>query len=827
MMNLKSFKILFLLASMILLGQAASAYDFEVNGFFYNINEDSTTVTLTTESGSFGSYNVVGDLILRRTITYNGTTYTLTAIDRYAFDKCEEMTAVTIPNSVTRIDDGAFYHCSKLEYIDMYENNIDFVGYDAFKGTKWLDNQPDGVVYVGSAAYLYKGTMPENTSIVIREGTTCISGYAFQNCRNLTEITLPNSVTTIGYRSFAQCRGLTSITLPENIQSLGWAGFESCTGLTSVTIPGSLPVVDPRAFAGCTALTSVIICNGVTGIDFSAFEDCSALASVYIPESVTMISYEVFAGCTGLTDIQVASGNPKFDSRDNCNAIIVTETNLLTVGCSTSFIPNTVETIGYYAFQDCASLTSIFIPSSVTMLYGNSFAGCTSLTSIRVDNANTVYDSRGNCNAVIETATNTLVAGCKATVIPGSVTTLGLRAFKDHRTLTNIVIPTSVTEIGDHAFDGCSGLDSIDIPLSVTKVGRYSFHDCTGFTDLVIPNSITETDYCTFSGCSNVKNLTLPETLTRIGYMSFSECMGLTNVTIPASVNYISGYAFSGCSYLRTVTCLATEPPYLGPYNFSTFSRTLRVPITAVDDYSTAENWSKFTTIEGIFVPGMRFEVDGIYYETTSENTVKVTYRDENYNTYSGNVVIPDSVSFMEHSFDVTAIGEHAFDDSDMLESVKIPNSVTTIGMQAFQGCTSLSSLVIGSSVDSISAQAFGYCNALASVKCMGMVPPKMANVNVFSNKAYSQAVLSVPLTAIDDYNAADYWYRFSTIEGFGPAGDLNGDGVLSIGDVTLMVDLLLQGAGASVANGDVNGDGIVSIGDVTSLIDILLAGNN
>ena len=826
MMKHKSLSVLLLLVAMLMVGQAAAAYDFEVNGFFYNINDDSTTVTLTTESGSFGSYNVTGDLILRRTITHNGTTYTLTAVDRYAFYHCEEMTAVTIPSSVTRLDDGAFYYCSKLEYVDMYEDNIDFVGYDAFKGTKWLDNQPDGVVYVGKAAYLYKGTMPENTSIVIREGTTCISGYAFQNCRNMTEITLPNSVTMIGYRSFAQCRGLTSITLPNNIQSLGWAGFENCTGLTSVTIPGSLPVVDPRAFAGCTALTSVVICNGVTGIDFSAFEGCSSLASVYIPESVTMMSYEAFTGCSGLTDIQVASGNPKFDSRDNCNAIIITETNYLSVGCSTTIIPNTVETVGYYAFQDCESLTSIFIPSNVTTVSANAFAGCTGLTSIRVDNANTVYDSRGNCNAVIETATNTLIAGCQTTVIPNSVTTLGLRAFKDHRTLTSIVIPSSVTQVGDHAFDGCTGLDSIDIPNSVTKVGRYSFHDCKGLTSLVIPNSIKETDYCTFSGCSKVKNLTLPDSLTRIGYMSFSECTGLTDLTFPATLNYISAYAFTGCYYVRNVTCLATTPPFMGNYNFSNlYSRTLRVPFTSVSDYAAADQWNKFDVIEGIVVPGIVFEVDGIYYETTSENAVKVTYRDEDYNTYSGHVAIPDSVSCGGFTFAITAIGDHAFDNSDALESVTIPNSVITIGTQAFQGCTSLTELVIGSSVDSIAGQAFNYCNALTSVTCRGMVPPKMANVNVFSSKAYNQATLMVPKTAMDDYGTADYWYKFSNIEGFSPVGDVNGDGAISIGDVTLLVDLLLMGSEVTNPCADVNGDGHVSIGDVTALIDRLLSG--
>lgn len=822
MMKHKSLLTLSLLLAMFMVGQKAAAYDFEADGFFYNINEDSTTVTLTSEDGSFGSYSVTGDVVLPGTVVNNGIAYTLTAIDRYCFYHCEEMISVVVPGSVTRLDDGAFYYCSNLEQINM-PNTIDFVGYDAFKGTKWLDNQPDGVVYVGTAACVYKGTMPENTSIVIREGTTCISGRAFQNCRNMTSITFPNSVKTFGERSFAQCYGLTSITLPDSIVSLGWAGLESCKGLVSVTIPASVTTIDPRAFALCTALKSVTISNGVNRIDFSAFEGCTALESVYIPESVVSMNYEVFAGCSSLTDIQVASGNPKFDSRENCNAIIITASNNLMYGCSSTFIPSTVETIGYYAFQDCASLTSIFIPSSVTLVYGNSFAGCTGLTSIKVDNANPVYDSRGNCNAVIETATNTLVAGCQTTVIPNSVTTLGLRSFKDHATLPRMIIPSSVTEIGDHAFDGCAGMDSLYIPNSVTKVGRYSFHNCSGLTNLVIPNSITETDCCTFNGCSGLTSLTLPDSMTKIGYMSFSDCSKLPSLTIPASVTDIAYSAFTGTYALKSVTCLATTPPRLVNSAFFSYvyNGVLYVPISSIDAYSTDQYWSKFKNIEGIIVPGMTFEVDGIYYETTSENAVKVTYRDENYNTYSGNVVIPDTVSNYGYTFNVTAIGDHAFDDSDGLVSVKIPDSVTTIGTQAFQGCTSLTELVIGAGVDSIAPQAFVYCNSLATVTCKAQEPPVMANMNVFSNKAYSQATLKVPRAVMEAYGAADYWYKFTNIEGFNAAGDVNGDGIISISDVSVLIDLLLEDATADGA--DVNGDGYVTIADVSALIDRLL----
>ena len=363
------------------------------------------------------------------------------------------------------------------------------------------------------------------------EGYPVVSIYeAFFNCTSLTSVMIPNSVTRIREYAFAGCTSLTSITIPDSVTIIGEYAFGDCTGLTSITIPNGVKYISVMAFLDCTGLTSITIPDSVTIIGEYAFFSCTSLTSITIPDSVTSIGRGVFSGCTGLTSIAVDENNTVYDSRNNCNAIIETATNTLIFGCKNTDIPNGVTSIGNdafggysgltnvtipdsvmiigeYAFSGCIGLTSITIPDSVTSIGESAFFCCTGLTSIAVDENNTVYDSRNNCNAIIETATNTLIFGCKNTDIPNGVTSIGNDAFGDCSGLTNVIIPDSVTSIGDRAFSGCTGLTSITIPDSVTSIVYGAFWGCSVLTSITIPDSITSIEWRAFHCCTGLTDV--------------------------------------------------------------------------------------------------------------------------------------------------------------------------------------------------------------------------------------------------------------------------------------------------------------------------------
>ena len=438
-----------------------------------------------------------------------------------------------------------------------------------------------------------RGIIPQNLTIpssVYRGGltysVTSIGNHAFYDCSGLTSITIPNSVTSIGVEAFHGCSGLTSITIPNSVTSIGNYAFYNCSGLTSVTIPESVTSIGDNAFMNCSGLTSVTIPNSVTSIGWSAFSGCSGLTSVTIPESVTSIGKYAFHDCSGLTSVTINS---------NAIASNITDETLLSdifekrsvkeyvfgegvkeIGESACYaneyltsvtIPNSVTSIGCEAFYGCSGLTSVTIPESVTSIGDNAFSRCGGLTSIEVVSSNTKYDSRNNCNAIIETSSNELIVGCENTVIPESVTSIGGYAFMGCSGLTSVTIPNSVTSIGMSAFYGCSGLTSVTIPESVTSIGDNAFSRCTGLTSVTIPNSVTSIGYQAFYNCSGLTSVTIPNSVTSIGYQAFYNCSGLTSITIPNSVKSIGDNVFKGCTGLTSVN-IPESVTSIGGYAF-------------------------------------------------------------------------------------------------------------------------------------------------------------------------------------------------------------------------------------------------------------------
>ena len=390
-----------------------------------------------------------------------------------------------------------------------------------------------------------------------------------------------------------------------SVTSIGEEAFYYCSGLTSVTIGNSVINIGERAFYG-SGLTSVTIGNSVTSIGSGAFRFCSGLTSVTIPNSVTSIGDYAFYGCSALESIIVEEGNTIYDSRENCNAIIETATNTLIAGFKNTVIPYSVTSIGDWAFSGCSSLTSVTIPNSVTSIGEGAFSYCYGLESIIVEEGNTICDSRENCNAIIETATNTLIYGCKNTVIPNSVTSIGDGAFNYCTGLTSITIPNSVTSIGEAAFDYCTGLTSVTIGNSVTSIGDGAFFGCTGLISITIPNSVTS-----------------------IGDDAFGYCPGLTSITIPNSVTSIGDGAFRLCSGLTSVISLIEEPFEINENTFYNWVKdheefttaTLYVPTGTKAKYESTPAWNKFANIvEGIENAVKSVETDAQAEETERYN---------------------------------------------------------------------------------------------------------------------------------------------------------------------------------------------------------------
>ena len=471
----------------------------------------------------------------------------------------------------------------------------------------------------------------------------------------------------------------TNLTIPStlggySVTAIGNRAFRNCTSLTAVTIGDRVTTIGSSAFEFCTSLGSVTIGNSVTYIGWYAFSNCTSLGSVTIPDSVESIGSGVFRNCTSLTGIWVDENNTAYSSDSYGVLFNKDKTTLIQTPGSISgnyTIPNSVTSIGDWAFFYRTSLTSVTIPDSVTSIGDYAFDSCTSLGSVTIPDSvtsigNYAFDSCTSLTSV---------------TIPDSVTTIGHSAFESCTRLTSVTIPDSVTSIGNYAFDSCTSLTSVTIPDSVTSIGDYAFRSCTSLTGIwvdenntayssdscgflfnkdkttliqapgsisgnyTIPNSVTSIGDSAFSYCTSLESVTIGSSVESIGDWAFYECTSLGSVTIGNSVESIGNYAFYNCDDLANVYYVGTQSQWesisIGSSNGRLTSATVHYqhihdytlfPSVTVDPTCTQNGYTEYTCVWGDTYRQMIPALGHDY--TVLVETVAPTCLTEGYTTY-------------------------------------------------------------------------------------------------------------------------------------------------------------------------------------------------
>ena len=533
-----------------------------------------------------------------------------------AFRGCERLRCIIIPDSVIQIGNDAFRDCERLLDIDI-PNSVTQIGTRAFRGCRniCIIDIPDFITQIGDGLFCDCWDLG---GIDIPNSVTRIGDDVFRDCERLEDIVIPNSVTQIGNEAFHGCSDLRSIVLSNSLTRIGTGAFRGCHNLQDIVIPDSVNQIGNEAFDECDNLQSIVLPNSLTQIGTGAFCYCHNLQSIVIPDSVTQIGDVAFFECWNLESIE---------------------------------IPNSVTRIGNDAFAFCFNLQSIVIPDSVTQISNEAFRGCSSLRSIVVSKGNSRYDSRNNCNAIIETDSNTLVVGCSRTVIVNSVTQIGNNAFKDCHDLYYTYIPDSVIQIGDGAFNGCENLLSIIIPDSVMQIRNEAFHGCSSLQTIFIPNSVTQIGNNTFRGCHNLQTIFIPKGSKEKFQKLIPYSKHLLRELVIKDVTWVRKKILTKVTEYDLANAWIDE--YGAKYSADR-KKLLRGP-----------NVDKYCILEGTLTIGDRAFVN--------------CYRLQS-------IAIPDSV---------TQIGDDAFAGCSNMQSLVIPNSITEIGYGVFYLCKKLQSIVI------------------------------------------------------------------------------------------------------------------------------------
>lgn len=538
----------FLIAVIMFLPLVASAFTGEVD--IDEVKYSISTKTQTAIAVGLSNPDYVGELVIHGSIEYEGIICYVGSVGGFAGST--GISSITLEEGITTIERESFRNCTSLDKI-IIPASITAVGRYAFEGTAWYNSQNEGVLYLSHVAYCYKGDMPQNSEITIKEGTTVIAKNCFQGFDGLKTIHFPKTLQSIDEYAFWKCTSLISVTLDH--VDLHYFSFAGCTSLKEVSLNqvNFIPVsnVDGSKiydfFGGSNAIEKLYFNCKEVG---EWLNKRPSITSLTFGDKVEKINPSAFSGCTGLTSVEFPNSLKHLSGFSGCT------------GLSEISIPSNVEEIGDNAFSDCTGLTSLNIPSNVKKIGMWAFDRCVGLSSL------------------------TLSSGLK---------TIGGYAFQSCSGLKSIVIPNTVDTIG-----------------TVYPAGYefgYTFANCTGLTSIIIPQGVKYLSEGTFQGCEQLTNVILPEGLVELRAALFYYCKKLETVTIPSSVKIIYGEAFYNCKDLENVYCYSPIVPEnaqargrsVFPFWESDVQyATLYVPAQSIESYKAAKYWQDFGEIVAI-----------------------------------------------------------------------------------------------------------------------------------------------------------------------------------------------------------------------------------
>lgn len=698
-----------------------------------------------------------------------GSCWTVVSIGENAFANETSLTAITLPNTITRLEDCSFYGCTSLSNTNFLPSGLEFIGDNAFSGCTSIK------------------------SVIFPNSVTTLESGIFARCTSLSSITWGNSMSYVGNYNFSHCTSLSGVSFANtNITQIRGSAFLNCTNISSINW-GNVTDVGDSSFIGCISLTSLTIPNRVTNLGVSAFMNCTSLANVSIGNGVTTLNTSLFNGCTSLSSITMYSGVTSIGDYtfNNCQSL------------ENITLPERLRTIGNYAFDGCTSLETITIPSGVTSIGSYAFYGCNSLEGVWLKPLtpptlrSRAFDETNNCPIYVpccslaeyqsaqvwngyanrlvgyayeecdvcpiklvltydDSTVVTLYCDSDGTVssadtksdgegyteivdaeVGNCVTVISDDTFGGAVSLSSVTLSSGLTTIGASAFSGCTALKEITLPNTVTQVGSSAFSGDTSLKKAILSNSLSATSSFMFAGCSSLSAITLPNSINVIGWGSFSACTSLSSVTLESGVTSIQSVAFRDCTSLTEVYVESLIPPYLGDNVFEFSVGNANYPIyvhcCALGAYQKHNKWKNYAKrLRAIETPCTP-KVEATYWGNTEYEQIAKLYCNNCGSVAANESVTQDEIrNYLPNSIDgynpysaitnvkitgcSASIGNGAFFECTSLQYATMSNDITTIGNYAFKNCETMSGITLSNTLTRLNYQAFQGCTSLSGI---------------------------------------------------------------------------------------------------------------